>query len=255
MIPYWEVMALKMGELDVDKSNVTNGVDIGKKIVVPIWSAAVYSGTHKIIIDTGISDVDWVVKKLGGCRRKKDESIAEAIKQRLGWSPEDIDTVINTHLHHDHCGDNRLFKKAVFIVQKAEFEAAIDSTCPQTLLYKKSQFNSNAVNYTDWKLIEGEYEVFPGVKVFPTPGHTKGHQSVFIKTKEGTLCFAGDAINTLENIEKNIPCGYMVNTIQTYTSMQNIRDRAKYIIPGHEASIEKYQERGFPIILGIEQKL
>ena len=53
-IPTYEVIALKMGELEVDKSTITSATDFGQLIKVPIWSVLILGGEHKILVDTGI---------------------------------------------------------------------------------------------------------------------------------------------------------------------------------------------------------
>ena len=180
--------------------------------------------------------------------RQNDEQIVEAIKVGLGWAPEDVDIIINTHLHHDHCGDNRLFKNATFIVQEREWKYAYDHIPSQDKIYLEELYGTAAVDYFSWKFVNGEAEIVPGVKVFPTPGHTLGHQSVIVKTKEGTVCIAGDATNLLVNIRQNIPVGFLASTTDAFQSMVEIRRRARFIIPGHEPSILKFQEGGFPTV-------
>jgi N-acyl homoserine lactone hydrolase len=98
--------------------------------------------------------------------------------------PRDVVCVINTHLHFDHCGGNRLFAGTPIHVQRVEREAA------------------RADGYTIGEWVEfdgatyvehdGEAEILPGVRVLPTPGHTPGHQSVLVDTDDGLVVLAGD---------------------------------------------------------------
>lgn len=82
----------------------------------------------------------------------------------------------------------------------------------------------------------------------PTPGHTYGHQSVLFHTVNGTVCVAGDAATTLENIRQNIEMGVSVDSKRVLESLQKIRIRADYIIPAHEAGISNGAKTGFPIV-------
>jgi len=98
--------------------------------------------------------------------------------------PREVVCVINTHLHFDHCGGNRLFTGVPIYVQRLEREAARaeDYTIPEWVEFE-------GATYVE---LEGEEEVLPGLRVVPTPGHTPGHQSVLVETDDGLVVVAGD---------------------------------------------------------------
>jgi N-acyl homoserine lactone hydrolase len=102
--------------------------------------------------------------------------------------PRDVVCVINTHLHFDHCGGNRLFAGTPIYVQRREREAARteDYTIPEWVEFEGATYVQ----------LEGEHEVLPGVRVVPTPGHSPGHQSVLIETDDGLAVVAGDVAYT-----------------------------------------------------------
>lgn len=102
--------------------------------------------------------------------------------------PRDVLCVINTHLHFDHCGGNRLFAGVPIYVQRLEREAARaeDYTIPEWVEF-------DGATYVE---LEGEEELVPGVRVVPTPGHTPGHQSVLVETDSGLVVVAGDVAYT-----------------------------------------------------------
>ncbi len=242
----WKVKALKMGDLIVEKSTLLYCQNYGEKIRIPMWSVAIYGNGHKILVDTGIDACDWIIQKLSPCERQPGEDIVSAIKEQLGWSPDDVDIVINTHLHHDHCGENRSFKNCRFYVQEKEYQAAMNPAEHQKKLYKKELFDQNAVNYFDWVFVKGEEEILPGIKVIPTPGHSAGQQSVLVNTEEGILCITGDAANLVENVNRHIPVTFAVSLVDELASLERIRRIADFIIPGHEPSIKNGQASGFP---------
>ena len=127
---------------------------------------------------------------------------------RLGVAPSDIDLVINTHLHFDHCGGNTMhkdeglaasFPNATYVVQRQEFE---DATHPSERT-QASYFEEN------WKplldrgqvdLLDGQHTVCEGIECVPTPGHTLGHQSVKIQSDEETIFFLGDLCPTSAHV-------------------------------------------------------
>src|SRR5919201_1821893 len=98
--------------------------------------------------------------------------------------PRDVVCVINTHLHFDHCGGNRLFAGTPTHVQRVEREAARepDYTIPEWVEFDGATYVEH----------DGEAEIVPGVRVLPTPGHTPGHQSVLVDTDDGLVVVAGD---------------------------------------------------------------
>ena len=99
---------------------------------------------------------------------------------------EGVVAVVNTHLHFDHCGGNRLFAGSgvPIYVQRAEREAARepDYTIPEWVEFEGA----------DYRELDGEAEIVPGVRVLPTPGHSPGHQSVLVDTEDGLVVVAGD---------------------------------------------------------------
>jgi N-acyl homoserine lactone hydrolase len=102
--------------------------------------------------------------------------------------PREIVCVINTHLHFDHCGGNRLFAGIPIYVQRLEREAARAEgyTIPEWVDF-------DGAHYVE---LDGEKELLPRVRVVPTPGHTPGHQSVLVETDEGLVVVAGDVAYT-----------------------------------------------------------
>jgi N-acyl homoserine lactone hydrolase len=102
--------------------------------------------------------------------------------------PRDVGCVINTHLHFDHCGGNRLFAGVPIYVQRTEREAARepDYTVPEWVEFEGARYVE----------LDGEADIASGVRVLPTPGHTPGHQSVLVDTDDGLVVVGGDVAYT-----------------------------------------------------------
>jgi N-acyl homoserine lactone hydrolase len=96
-----------------------------------------------------------------------------------------VAVVVNTHLHFDHCGGNRLFPGLPIHVQRRELADA--RTLDDYTIREWVDF-PGAV-YTEH---EGEAEILPGVRLAPAPGHTEGHQIVVVETDEGLVVLGGD---------------------------------------------------------------
>jgi len=135
----------------------------------------------RILVDTGMID---------STPELEEEWRPSIYPERI---PRDVALVINTHLHFDHCGGNRLFPGIPIHVQRREREAAREPgyTIPEWVEFE-------GATYVE---LDGEAEIVPGVRVLPTPGHTPGHQSVLVDTEEGLVVVAGDVAYRWEDFD------------------------------------------------------
>ncbi|HEX7310468.1 MAG TPA: N-acyl homoserine lactonase family protein [Gaiellaceae bacterium] len=139
------------------------------------WPNSIHVIEHpdgRILVDTGMIDSTPELDEQWGIRFDPAKI------------PRDVVCVINTHLHFDHCGGNRLFAGTPIHVQRIERAAARE---PDYTIAEWVEFDG--ATYFEH---EGEAEIAPGVRVLPTPGHTAGHQSVLVETGDGLVVLAGD---------------------------------------------------------------
>src|SRR4030088_2543049 len=138
-----------------------------------------------ILVDTGVGWPDDILKEWKIVNRHAADALAEH-----DLSPADVRIVINTHLHFDHCGQNAVFKHAPFYVQRTELDRArVEET-------KTSEWFDFAG--ARFELIDGDAQIADGVRVVATPGHTVGHQSVIVDTRDGGGVMIGDAAYTAD---------------------------------------------------------
>ena len=148
------------------------------------WPGYLHAIEHldgRILVDTGMID----------STPELDEDWHPTIyPERI---PREVALVVNTHLHFDHCGGNRLFPGIPIHVQRRELEAARepDYTIPEWVEFE-------GATYVE---LDGEAEIVPGVRVLPTPGHTPGHQSVLVDTDDGLVVVAGDVAYRWEDFD------------------------------------------------------
>lgn len=192
----------------------TNPADELNRIVIGVNPLLIKAEGCNILVDTGNGDkFSEKLLKIYGIEREPTllKSLSDA-----GFRPEDIDIVINTHLHFDHCGGNTslmdgklspTFPYARYIVQRAEWE---DATKPNELT-KASYLPENFIPLMESgrvELVDGDLEVYPGVTVVQTPGHNRGHQSVKIGSDGKTAFYLGDMIPTAAHIPLPYVMGY-----------------------------------------------
>jgi N-acyl homoserine lactone hydrolase len=183
---------------------IAPGVEDGKRIHIPVSAYLLRLDDDTLVmVDTGMNrvhihepDHTWrgqpIAEVLVPVMRREDSLLWRLAE--LGIAPQDIDYVINTHLHFDHAGNNDLLEKATFLVQRDHYELAKGNPS-----FPNQYWNLPALRY---ELIDGARTVLPGVEVIPTPGHAVGHQSVLVRLAEsGNVILCGDAIYTQENLD------------------------------------------------------
>jgi N-acyl homoserine lactone hydrolase len=143
---------------------------------------AVHQPGRLLLFDTGFGfgnaelDAHYQIQA-----RRVDEALAAA-----GIDTVAIDAVVNCHLHVDHAGQNARFPGIPILVQTAEWDVA--HTTEHTIL---EWIDAPGLDY---RIIDGDHEVAPGVRIISTPGHTLGHQSLTVTTDRGLVILAGQAV-------------------------------------------------------------
>jgi len=173
---------------------------------------------ENILVDTGIGELPEAYQKFYTVRRKPEQNLKAQLAQH-GLKPEDIDVVVNTHLHFDHCGNNILFPNTKFIVQADEFKYAQQPDRFQEAAYIKEFFDVKK----DYQPVQGQYRVNDDVLLLPTPGHSIGHQSVVVTDGEKKYVYCGDAAPIKECLERrNIP-GVLYSSHEALKSIDRLR--------------------------------
>lgn len=158
--------------------------------LIPIYAYIVHSPSGVLLFDSGVGPPHDVIDALYRPRR----SPLLDLLARAGVAIRDVDVVVNSHLHFDHCGGNQLFPHARIIVQRVELEVA------RTSMYTVREW----VDFEGARLdiIDGEHSIWDDARVVPTPGHTRGHQSLVLETPEGRVILAGQAAETAAGFEE-----------------------------------------------------
>ena len=142
----------------------------------PVYAHVIDHPDGRVLVDTGLTELH--------------PAVADLDPRLVPWSTESIDVagidnVVNTHLHFDHCGGNRLFPGIPIHVQRRELADARtmdDYTIPEWVDFSGATYVEH----------DGEVEILPGVRLIPAAGHTAGHQVVVVETDEGPVVLGGD---------------------------------------------------------------
>lgn len=129
----------------------------------------------------------------------------------LGIAPHEIDIVINTHLHDDHCTGNLCvdadgvpkpaFPDATYLVQRREYEDAIAPNERTRATYSAENFIP-LYQSGQLRLLDGDADIAPGVSAIVTPGHTPGHMSVRIESAGESAAFLCDMASLAVHFER-----------------------------------------------------
>jgi len=146
-----------------------------------------------VLVDTGFSRsmITGPEGDRAGWRVTEDSHVVAQLAL-AGLEPAQIDGVICTHLDPDHAGGHGEFPQAEFIIQRSHLAVARESGAPRFGM-PRAKWNDPRLRYRE---VDGDAEVFPGVRVIESSGHVIGHQSVLVMLPEtGAWLLAGDAIS------------------------------------------------------------
>jgi N-acyl homoserine lactone hydrolase len=144
---------------------------------MPVYVHVIEHPDARVLVDTGLTTVHPLVEDM-------DPQVIP-LSTQADFDVSSIDIVVNTHLHFDHCGGNHLFSGRPTYVQRQELDDA-RSKDDYTI---REWVDAPGVEYVP---VDGELELLSGVRLVPTPGHTRGSQVVVVETGEGTVVVAGD---------------------------------------------------------------
>src|SRR6267154_971388 len=178
--------------------------DDQNRVPTGLNSVLVRTGEKNILIETGIGNkLSEKMAEIFGQPAKLLESLSTA-----GVSPEQIDIVINTHLHFDHCGWNTIrhngktasaFPNATYYVQEGEWKHAHEGQ-RDSVSYLHENYDP-LVESGQMKLLRGHLEIVPGISVEVFPGHTRDMQAVMVTSGSQIACYISDLIPTSAHVE------------------------------------------------------
>lgn len=211
------VRLLRDGHFEIDKGLMVylKTAYFGQKYLAPVRPLLVRTDDGNILLDTGIGDIPEKLRKYYPVHR--DSNLRDSLAAE-GLTPDDISLIINTHLHFDHAGNNRMFPTANIIAQKKELDFARD---PPKFL--RGGYIRDFFETPNLRTIEGENEIAEGIRVILTPGHTAGHQSVIIDAGPTRYVYTGDVSPVRENWETGIPVGILLDPMAATESLERCK--------------------------------
>ncbi|MDY0220749.1 MAG: N-acyl homoserine lactonase family protein [Desulfobacterium sp.] len=235
----YRIHPIVMGSKRFDKSMMTYQHGAGTPFTIPIYCWYIEGGDKTILVDTGeMSPIQSPEREtaIGGKIYTFEQGLA-----RFGLKPEDIDIVIHTHLHNDHCENDYKCINATIHVHGKEMQRIHDPH-PLDFRYLEDYIEDVEEN-GQITILTQDTEIVPGIRCIHTPVHTDGGMSVVIDTEKGKAVITGFCV-IKENFDppkevramemEVIPPGTVVNTWEAYDIMIRIRDMADILLPLHE---------------------
>jgi N-acyl homoserine lactone hydrolase len=143
---------------------------------MPVYVHLIDHPDARVLVDTGMTELHPAVADM-------EPRLRPLTEQDLDLSG--IDIVVNTHLHFDHCGGNHLFAGMPIYVQRLE----LDDARSQDDYTIREWVDAPGVRYEP---VDGEFELLPGLRLVPAPGHSRGMQVVVIETEGRPVVVGGD---------------------------------------------------------------
>ena len=190
-----------------------------------------------VLVDTGIGNKeDAKFRGIYGIENGGSPTQLEDAIRAVGFSPSDVDIVLNSHLHFDHAGGNTLLREDGTIAPA--FPGARYSANREELSFASSPNERIRASYlprnlepiTDaglWDLTSGAALITEGVRVIPTPGHTPHHQSILIQSQGETACFLADVCPTSAHLPLPWIMGYDLEPLVTLEAKRSLWHMAR----------------------------
>lgn len=194
-----------------------------------------------VVVDSGIGDPSGDERpRLQDYGRFKCEpgEDTQSLLHGEGVSPDEVDYLVLTHLHWDHCANVKLFSEAKIVVSRRGLASVTSPRHPG--LVPDGSFPRDVYSHLigdAWSrvvLADDEFEVVPGLRTFWVGGHTECSQAVAAETAKGSVVFGGDTVFMYENIESNVPVAYLSSLAECYEAVDRIRDEADIVLPNHD---------------------
>lgn len=232
-----EVYALHVGDKMTTRCQFLYREASAEPLTISFYFWAVLGGPEPVLFDLGFGAEHAEARGVGAY------SDPVELLRELGVSAEDVRTVVVSHLHWDHWSGFERFSNATFLLQRAEAEFWQSRARSQKLIMYSA--NAAALDQVGSlsaagriRLLDGEQQLWPGLRIVPLGGHTPGLQALAVTTAAGTVVLASDALHFYENYERRLPAQVTMDFPRALEAFEIIEGLAtpNYVIAGHDSA-------------------
>jgi glyoxylase-like metal-dependent hydrolase (beta-lactamase superfamily II) len=237
---------LDVGDIELDASFLAWQTGCGTKVWAPTTCWLILGADRPILVDSSFRSVeDAKSLQYLTCRRSASQELTAQLA-RHGLRCEDIGLLLHTHVHMDHAGQDHLLPNARILVQRREIQNAAAPDIYPVPFYDR--LNIARLVYDHWtrvEVLDGEVEIAPGIRCVPMPGHTPGHQAIYVAAASGTAIIAGDAaMSVAQNVRQGIAPGFLDDMAQTMAGLRRLARDGRHILPTHDAEVFQLYPEG-----------
>ncbi len=195
-----------------------------------------------VVVDAGVSPAMASRSNLNGYVNPADILLGIDVRA------EEVNHVILTHLHWDHCSGVDLFPNATFYIQEKEFNFWIKEEIARRLPFEffkdpiSLEYLANLENTTRLALLDGDQEILPCVTCNIAPGHTLGLQVVSVNTAKGCAIVGSDCAHLFRNYEEDWPTALIMDLVawmKSYDKVKALASSKDLLFPGHDPLMSK----------------
>jgi glyoxylase-like metal-dependent hydrolase (beta-lactamase superfamily II) len=250
--PEYEIYAAKYGGPLIRKVAIVLwnvGWDEDGPINYYVWAIKAQNG-ETIVVDTGASPAQGAARKVPGYVSPIE------VLARAGISGNNVTKVIITHMHWDHVGGMegflQAYPKATFYVQRREFDFCVKNSVSQrkpiAILFDPvaSKIVGDMERSERLVIVDGDYNLAPGVDLILAPGHTLGLQVVRVNTAKGPAVVGSDCAHVFRGYREDNPSVFIMDMPAWIQSFDKVKSKAAIdlIFPGHDVLMHQ----GYPKI-------
>jgi glyoxylase-like metal-dependent hydrolase (beta-lactamase superfamily II) len=236
-----QLLPLECGWLKTDRSNLASGATGDARLPIPSWLVKHPTG-GTLLFDTGMHQAlqkdmsRYPTLSFFEPEYDQGEEVSARV-QGVDVDPDDVDIIVFSHLHFDHCGGTGLIPNARIVVQQGEWQAGHRGQLIEAGVYNPDDFDLGH----DVQQIEGEHDVFGdgSVLCIPTPGHTEGHQSLRVNLESGPVVLTADCVYWKELLDEMRLPPFGFDSDQQLASMRHLAalrdDHGCRLLFGHDA--------------------
>lgn len=234
--PRYEVLALQYAKLPgFPVAELVQGAARDRKLDIAMMIWLIRGDGRNVLVDSGFYRGDLMKEWKPANYVRPDALVA-----RAGVAAGAITDVIITHAHWDHADGADLFPKATIWIQKAEYDYYSTRAGKAGVTADDMDFFRRAKESGRLRLIDGDQEILPGIRVYTGGRHTYASQYVTVTAVHGPVVLASDNVYLYENLDKHVPIA------QTFDAASNLaaQDRMKTlaggvgsIVPGHDPAV------------------
>jgi N-acyl homoserine lactone hydrolase len=233
---------LPAGRLRLKKSIYSKTADRSETFEAPVSSALIRHKQGNVLLDTGChpSVVDHGEERWGSLMKvmtpvmRAEDTLLPSLAC-VGVDPDDIDIVVNSHFHPDHCGCNQFFRKATIMVHAREIEAAKAAGAEAAGYLRADWDHGQPVD-----ALNGDRDVFGDGRLvlIPLPGHTPGSLGAVVHLdRDGSFLLASDAVSLRENLDADTAPRNTWNVdalLNSFGEIRRIEKSGATVICGHD---------------------